>query len=278
MTEDWRLLIDGPATGAWNMAVDEAIFRVVEASPGPPTLRLYRWAPPAVSLGFGQSSASKPGITVDPAGIVVISEFGEPVFGDGEQPDHRVQRGTNPAGEHFKGNPLAGTNVSALVLELPITALSGAATSDTGVIRAWATTERAGLRVDRMAIPAINTALIPSDQKDAFNQGDPADDSADFGAVAEATISGLRAALEPLFGAEDGGPLGDLDAATVAGALIPDVVTIDFSAPVVFPNGRQLSDDVIDVALGIVLNRGGAAGVSDAIDGNDVRNGCWYNL
>ncbi|MCH6567311.1 MAG: lipoate--protein ligase family protein [Nitrospinae bacterium] len=58
MTEEWRLLIDGPAPGAWNMAVDEAIFRAVEASPGPPTLRLYRWAPPAVSLGFGQSSAS----------------------------------------------------------------------------------------------------------------------------------------------------------------------------------------------------------------------------
>ena len=41
MTEEWRLLIDGPAPGAWNMAVDEAIFRAVEASPGPP--RAGRW-------------------------------------------------------------------------------------------------------------------------------------------------------------------------------------------------------------------------------------------
>ncbi len=177
--------------------------------------------------------------------------------------------GLRPAGE-TPSDTLAGTNVSALVIELPIVALTGAATSDTGVIRAWATTERAGQRVDRMAIPAINTALIPSALKDAFNMGDPADDAATFGATAAATISGLRGALEPLFGAEDGGPLGNLDAATVSGALIPDVVTIDFSAPVAFPNGRQLTDDVIDVALGIVLNRGGAAGVSDAIDGNDV--------
>ena len=55
----------------------------------------------------------------------------------------------------------------------------------------------------------------------------------------------------------------------MAGALIPDIVTIDFSATVAFPNGRQLTDDVIDAALGIVLNRGGAAGVSDAVDRND---------
>ena len=54
------------------------------------------------------------------------------------------------------------------------------------------------------------------------------------------------------------------------------MVTIDFSAPVAFPNGRQLTDDVIDAALGIVLNRGGAAGVGDAIDGNDVPFGSTF--
>ena len=45
-------------------------------------------------------------------------------------------------------------------------------------------------------------------------------------------------------------------------------MTIDFSQPVAFPNGRQLEDDVIDIALQLVLNR--TAGVTDAIDGNDV--------
>ena len=183
--------------------------------------------------------------------------------------------GLRPAGE-TPADTLAGTNVSALVLELPITALTGASTSDTGVIRAWATTDRAGQRVDRMAIPAINTALIPSDLKDAFNQANPVDDATLFRSDAEATVAALRGALEPLFGPEDGGPLGDLDAATVASALIPDVVTIDFSAPVAFPNGRQLADDVVDAALGIVLNRGGAAGVGDAIDGNDVPFGAAF--
>ncbi len=176
--------------------------------------------------------------------------------------------GLRPAGE-TPSDTLAGLNVSAIVIELPITALTGAATSDTGVIKAWASTSRGGVQIDRMAIPAINTALIPSDQKDAFNAGSPATDEADFRATGQATIEGLRAAVAPFLGDETGGPLGDLAAADVAGALIPDIVTIDFANAVAFPNGRQLTDDVIDAALGIVLNRGGAAGIADAIGAND---------
>jgi lipoate-protein ligase A len=36
------------------MAVDEAILRAVAAGEAPPTLRLYAWDPPALSLGRGQ--------------------------------------------------------------------------------------------------------------------------------------------------------------------------------------------------------------------------------
>ena len=180
--------------------------------------------------------------------------------------------GLRAEGETPAADTFAGTNVSSIVIELPITALTGEATSDTGVIRAWATTTRGGAQVDRMAIPAINTAVIPSDQKDDFNQADPANDAADFGASAQTTIEGLRTAvndvLDPAVGAEDGGPLGSLTAEEVKDALIPDVVTIDFSQPVGFTNGRTLEDDVIDVALQLVLNR--TAGITDAIDGNDV--------
>jgi len=163
-----------------------------------------------------------------------------------------------------------GTNISSVVIELPITAVTGAASSDTGTIKAWATTSRGGSQVDRMAIPAINTALIPSGQKDAFNRADPADDEADFRATGQSTIETLRGAVDGVFGsAQDGGPLGDLTPEQVATALIPDVVTIDFSQPVQFPNGRRLQDDVINAALGVVLNRGASAGISDAIDSND---------
>ncbi|MFQ6101375.1 MAG: biotin/lipoate A/B protein ligase family protein [Anaerolineae bacterium] len=53
----WRLLRSAPAGGAVNMAVDEAILRAVAAGQVPPTLRLYAWEPPSLSLGRGQPLA-----------------------------------------------------------------------------------------------------------------------------------------------------------------------------------------------------------------------------
>ena len=53
----WRLLRSAPADGATNMAVDEAILRAVAAGLVPPTLRLYAWEPPCLSLGRGQPLA-----------------------------------------------------------------------------------------------------------------------------------------------------------------------------------------------------------------------------
>lgn len=52
----WRLLITPAADGATNMAIDEAIVRAVSAGLVRPTLRLYAWEPPCLSLGRGQSS------------------------------------------------------------------------------------------------------------------------------------------------------------------------------------------------------------------------------
>jgi lipoate-protein ligase A len=51
----WRLLVTEPADGAANMAVDEALWRGRRAGTSPPTLRFFGWAPPTVSLGYGQS-------------------------------------------------------------------------------------------------------------------------------------------------------------------------------------------------------------------------------
>lgn len=47
----WRLIVDDPAEGALNMAVDRAMLDAHEAGAAPPTLRLYRWSAPTVSLG-----------------------------------------------------------------------------------------------------------------------------------------------------------------------------------------------------------------------------------
>src|SRR2546430_8778970 len=50
----WRLLLDPPAEGAWNMAVDEVLLEGVAAGSSPPTLRFYTWTPACLSLGYFQ--------------------------------------------------------------------------------------------------------------------------------------------------------------------------------------------------------------------------------
>ena len=50
----WRLLVDGDLPGAVNMARDVAILEAVAGGDARPTLRLYGWQPPCLSLGRHQ--------------------------------------------------------------------------------------------------------------------------------------------------------------------------------------------------------------------------------
>jgi lipoate-protein ligase A len=54
MSSTWRLLISPAAHGSWNMAVDEAVLESAVSGASLPTLRLYSWNPPCLSLGFAQ--------------------------------------------------------------------------------------------------------------------------------------------------------------------------------------------------------------------------------
>ena len=51
----YRLLVHPPASGIWNMAVDEAILESIGLGESLPTIRLYSWDPPCLSLGYSQS-------------------------------------------------------------------------------------------------------------------------------------------------------------------------------------------------------------------------------
>jgi len=54
----WRLVIDdAPRSGAANMAIDQAVAEACTAGASLPTVRFYRWQPPAVSLGRHQPLA-----------------------------------------------------------------------------------------------------------------------------------------------------------------------------------------------------------------------------
>ena len=53
----WRLIVeDEPRSGPANMAMDQAIAEACPADNSLPTLRFYRWDPPAVSLGRHQKT------------------------------------------------------------------------------------------------------------------------------------------------------------------------------------------------------------------------------
>ncbi len=51
----WRLIRDEPLPAAQNMARDEALLDAHAAGDSPPVLRLYRWNPGAISIGYFQS-------------------------------------------------------------------------------------------------------------------------------------------------------------------------------------------------------------------------------
>jgi len=52
--DTWRLLIDPPGPAGYNMAVDEALAESCRTGASGPTLRLYGWDRPSISLGHFQ--------------------------------------------------------------------------------------------------------------------------------------------------------------------------------------------------------------------------------
>jgi len=53
-----RWMLEGPAGGAWQMAVDEVLLETA-AEQGQATLRFYQWSEPTLSLGYFQNYAER---------------------------------------------------------------------------------------------------------------------------------------------------------------------------------------------------------------------------
>ncbi len=113
-------------------------------------------------------------------------------------------------------------------------------------------------RVDRMGMPAIATALISS--KDDYNDANPTDDSAGT------FVPEIITSLTTLHGALDEQLMGlGLTPCTVVGdgtgtcaefavpLILPDTLKLNTLEASGFPNGRQLTDPVIDVTLAVAL-------------------------
>lgn len=57
MVEEWRLIDSGPCDAFYNMALDEAIATEARKGAAPPTLRLYGWDRPSLTLGCFQKAS-----------------------------------------------------------------------------------------------------------------------------------------------------------------------------------------------------------------------------
>lgn len=188
-------------------------------------------------------------VAVKGGGFFRADDFDDPFFFDLLSFRNGLAFCTSSAKNFF-----AGLNTLALVLELPASSVIADGNTKFGIWgRTFATTTRitGGLKVnstsqfDRMGRPAINTVLVKSSNKDLFNKGNPVNDRAKFEPDAVGIIQSLGNTAS---GAQ---ALGDI--------LFPDILTLDLSAAVGFPNGRALSDDVIDGELKLITTNNSAS-------------------
>ncbi len=174
----------------------------------------------------------------------------------------------------------AGYNVLSIAFSIPVGLLKG---SNGNVIGLASTSQRrivqfvgadgkiAGsgrwVNVDRQGIPGLNVVLIPYARKTEYNHATTMDDAA--GKFANDIVATLKS-----FGTND------TNIGILAGLAVTkgDILRLDTSkantgtgggtnAGAGFPNGRRLSDDVIDTFLFFVANQ---TTLGDNVNGNDV--------
>jgi hypothetical protein len=148
------------------------------------------------------------------------------------------------AGFQFTGDDFfADKNVYGMVLEVP----SRQGLGHDSAVGAWARTLVPAtmqpdhfVQADQMGRPAINTVFNHGNDKNVFNVTQPVDQRAGFEASFISTLTSF------------GHPAGE--AKSIAELLLPDILTFDYSNAAGFLNGRQLTDDVIDISLTLVSN------------------------
>jgi len=195
-----------------------------------------------------------------------------------------VLAGAPNAGHLSRGrDSFAGYNIHMITLSVPASMLRGSAGNvigvngvtlrrkearreDSGAVR----TKGGWVQVDRMATPAVNTALIPFARKNAYNAASPEDDAAGMFAgdiVATLTALGTNATN-----------IGILASVAVSNG---DYLRLNLAQPNTgpgggtsagagFPNGRRPGDDVIDTLLFFIANQNP---LGDNVNANDVSFG-----
>jgi hypothetical protein len=131
-------------------------------------------------------------------------------------------------------------NVFSIVLELPDSALG-----DRPGAGLWTRVLIPGngntfFQIDRMGRPFVNVGFTLDEDKNAFNQAEPTRDRELFtGKFADLLASHGRS---------------QESSRQIALTLLPDILDYDYSLSAGYPNGRRLTDDVIDTQLAILTN------------------------
>ena len=86
----------------------------------------------------------------------------------------------------------------------------------------------------------MQAVFLVGDQREAYLTGEPADDDRFIGVFAHQL--------------ENSGGYAPDDAIGAAKKLLPDILRYDPRRPSRFPNGRTLTDDVVDVFLSVITN------------------------
>ena len=239
-------------------AVEDLTFRITFGRPNAAGVQTLELRSVAAPKGRGKAKGNAKGrllakgrtgrdVDVRGGGTIHAAIFDDPFFFDSVA-FNAFRAGTGPLPADSPNDFFDESNINAIVLEVPRTMLG---TNNVGI---WARTEtRQGRQFDRVGRPAINTVLIPAGRKDAFNFTAPRNDVRKF---RDDVIASLIA-------------LGNnpTRANSLAGVLLPDILTINTSSRDGFLNGRQLADDVIDAELDLLTN---GAVISDGIDANDL--------
>jgi hypothetical protein len=212
---------------------------------------------------------------------------------------------------------LSGFNVNTLALQLPTSALTEGG-DKSGIIGVWSTTEQQSLtlsagkstptgdfvQVSRLGSPLVNEVVLPANLKDAFNSLTPDMDHTVKPAVDRVNDPEVPKLIEKIYGIPaPAAPRDDLVAAFLTGikglnmppkvtpaemlrlntkiapAATPNRLGVLAKDTAGFPNGRRLTDDVVDIELQALEGavRTGkiveALKAGDAVNTNDVAFG-----
>ena len=187
---------------------------------------------------------------------------------------------SNPLGPvNGEKDSLATKNVTSLILEIPKVFLTNSASP---VIAGWTTSSQYQgsnlTQVSRLGQPLVNELVIGLKDKDAFNASEPKDDAQFASYVTNPTLPAL---IQLLFGvvAPTNFPRTDLVEVFLTGipglnqtTATAELLRLNTTTPTLpaasqnnlgviggdvagFPNGRRPGDDVVDIALRVMMGK-----------------------